>query len=140
MFIQFHTYVAKAAPTTGLRGEPKERLEGLLRAAFASTEAEILRETSAIIDNDGEDDNDNGNDNGNDNEEDKDKGNDDKSEDDDDGDSSSGGGGGGGGGGAKGAGKQVGQDGTTVTACLLVGDLLVTANVGDSRAVLGSVG
>ncbi|CAN0487306.1 unnamed protein product, partial [Ectocarpus sp. 8 AP-2014] len=32
------------------------------------------------------------------------------------------------------------QDGTTVTACLLVGNFLVTANVGDSRAVLGSVG
>lgn len=75
--------MAKAAPTTGLRGEPPELLEGLMRAAFASTEAEILKETDA----DG--------------------------------------------------GR---QDGTTVTACLLVGDLLVTANVGDSGAVLGRVG
>lgn len=32
------------------------------------------------------------------------------------------------------------QDGTTATACIIVGDLLVTANVGDSRAVLGGVG
>ncbi|CAM9596779.1 unnamed protein product, partial [Hapterophycus canaliculatus] len=102
---KLHTYVAKAAPNTGLRGEPKERLEGLLRAAFASTEAEILRETSAIIDNDNDNDNDD----------------DDDDDDDDDGK------------------DNVGQDGTTVTACLLVGDLLVTANVGDSRAVLGSV-
>lgn len=75
--------MAKAAPTTGLRGEPKERLEGLLRAAFASTEAEILKQT---LEDDGR------------------------------------------------------QDGTTATACLLVGNLLVTANVGDSRAVLGTVG
>lgn len=80
---QLHTFVAKAAPTTGLRGEPPELLEGLLRAAFASTETEILNSCS------------------------------------DDGDR---------------------QDGTTVTACLLVGDLLVTANVGDSCAMLGSVG
>lgn len=75
--------MAKAAPTTGLRGEPPELLEGLLRAAFASTEEEILKEAEA----DGER-----------------------------------------------------QDGTTATACLLVGSLLVTSNVGDSRAVLGSVG
>ena len=81
--VQLHTYVAKAAPRTGLRGEPPERLEGLLRAAFASTETEILKQA----DEDG--------------------------------------------------GR---QDGTTVTACLLVGDLLVTANVGDSCAVLGTVG
>ena len=81
--IQLHTYVAKAAPTTGLLGESKERLEGLSRTAFASTEAEILKE---IAEDDGR------------------------------------------------------QDGATVTACVLAGNLLVTANVGDSRAVLGSMG
>lgn len=83
MSCQLHTFVAKAAPSTGLLGEPPERLEGLLRSAFASTEAEILE----------------------------------KAEED--------------------GGR---QDGTTATACLLAGDLLVIANVGDSRAVLGSVG
>lgn len=82
-FSQLHTYVAKAAPATGLRGQPPELLEGLLRAAFSLTEEEILKQT----DEDG--------------------------------------------------GR---QDGTTATTCLLVGDLLVTANVGDSRAVLGSLG
>ncbi|CBJ25653.1 protein phosphatase 2C (ISS) [Ectocarpus siliculosus] len=94
---KLHTYVAKAAPTTGLRGEPTERLEGLLRAGFASTEAEILKETEETKDDDEDD------------------------------------GTGGGNGNSR-------QDGTTVTACLLVGNFLVTANVGDSRAVLGSVG
>ncbi|CAB1097827.1 unnamed protein product [Ectocarpus sp. CCAP 1310/34] len=100
---KLHTYVAKAAPTTGLRGEPTERLEGLLRAGFASTEAEILKETEETKD-DGEDD-----------------------------------GTGDGDGNGSGNGNSR-QDGTTATACLLVGNFLVTANVGDSRAVLGSVG
>ncbi|CAM9638731.1 unnamed protein product [Ectocarpus fasciculatus] len=101
---KLHTYVAKAAPTTGLRGEPTERLEGLLRAGFASTEAEILKET-------------------------------DETKDDEDDGTGDGSGDGSGNGNSKGR-----QDGTTVTACLLVGHFLVTANVGDSRAVLGSVG
>ncbi|CAN0537894.1 unnamed protein product, partial [Ectocarpus sp. 12 AP-2014] len=100
---KLHTYVAKAAPTTGLRGEPTERLEGLLRAGFASTEAEILKETEETKDDDEDDGTGDGNGNG------------------------------------SGNGNSR-QDGTTVTACLLVGNFLVTANVGDSRAVLGSVG
>lgn len=75
--------MSKASPATGLRGEPSELLEGLLRAAFASTEEEILKEADVE------------------------------------------------------GGR---QDGTTVTACLLVGDLLVVGNVGDSQAVLGSLG
>lgn len=102
---KLHTYVAKAAPTTGLRGEPTERLEGLLRAGFASTEAEILKETEETKDEDEDDGTGDGDGNGN----------------------------GSGNGNSR-------QDGTTVTACLLVGNFLVTANVGDSRAVLGSVG
>lgn len=101
---KLHTYVAKAAPTTGLRGEPTERLEGLLRAGFASTEAEILKETDETKDDEGDGTGDG----------------------DGDGDGSGNG--------------NSRQDGTTATACLLVGNFLVTANVGDSRAVLGSVG
>lgn len=143
--VQLHTYVAKAAPTTGLRGEPKERVEGLLRVAFASTEAEILKETAAgeeEIETETEKggkttttaaDDDNGND-------------DDATEDEEDENEEEA---------AKkstveeetGPDESSGvtvrvrqqQDGTTVTACLLVGNLLVTANVGDSTAVLGSV-
>ncbi|CAM9272566.1 unnamed protein product [Sphacelaria rigidula] len=80
---KLHTYVAKASPVTGLRGQSAEMIEGLLRAAFSLTEEEILKATNE----DGQR-----------------------------------------------------QDGTTATACILVGELLVTANVGDSRAVLGSVG
>lgn len=113
--------MAKAAPTTGLRGEPKERLEGLLRAAFASTEAEILKETAGSE------------------AETKPKTKKETTEEEteteaetetetageeDDG----------------GVSVRQQQDGTTVTACLLVGDLLVTGNVGDTTAVLGSVG
>ncbi|CAN0061266.1 unnamed protein product, partial [Choristocarpus tenellus] len=80
---QLHTFVAKAAPPGGLGGEPAEAIEGLLRAAFALTEEDVLREARD-------------------------------------------------GGGDR-------QDGTTATVSLLVGELLVTANVGDSRAILGSV-
>ncbi|CAM9896504.1 unnamed protein product, partial [Discosporangium mesarthrocarpum] len=79
---KLHDYVAKAAPRAGLQGQPPEALEGLLRAAFASTEEEVLKEARG------------------------------------------------------GEGER--QDGTTASVVLLVGEVLVSANVGDSRAVLGS--
>lgn len=138
MSVQLHTYVAKAAPTTGLRGEPKERVEGLLRVAFASTEAEILKETAAgeemememetekeikttattkTTADDGEE------------EATEKEGAGTEEEEAGDNESS----------GISVSARQQ-QDGTTVTACLLIGNLLVTANVGDSTAVLGSMG
>lgn len=130
--VQLHTYVAKAAPTTGLRGEPKERLEGLLRVAFASTEAEILKETA-----------------GEEEEEETEKGttttttttttDDEEAETEKEAEAETGEEDSGEGDGNSTSARQQ-QDGTTVTACLLVGNLLVTANVGDTTAVLGSVG
>ena len=136
--------MAKAAPTTGLRGEPKERVEGLLRVAFASTEAEILKETAASEEtemeaetekatkiitttDDGEDgDVDEDKDGDGETETEKESGKEEETGKDD----------------SSGVSVSVRQqqDGTTVTACLLVGNLLVTANVGDTTAVLGSVG
>lgn len=126
--VQLHTYVAKAAPTTGLRGEPKERLEGLLRAAFASTEEEILKETAG---EEGPEVTTTTTAGGGDEETEKEINTDNGEEDNggDDGSSVS-----------DSVRVRQQQDGTTVTACLLVGDLLVCSNVGDTTAVLGSVG
>lgn len=136
--------MAKAAPTTGLRGEPKERVEGLLRVAFASTEAEILKETAASEETEMEAETEKATktttttDDGEDGDVDEDKGRDGETETEKESgkeeetgkDDSSG----------VSASVRQQQDGTTVTACLLVGNLLVTANVGDTTAVLGSVG
>lgn len=140
MSVQLHTYVAKAAPTTGLRGGPKERVEGLLRVAFASTEAEILKETAAGEEMEMEMEMETEKEikttattitTADDGEEEATEKEGAGTEEEEAGDNESSG--------ISVSARQQ-QDGTTVTACLLVGNLLVTANVGDSTAVLGSMG